>query len=221
MFRIVGDDLWHDDIRLGSKETLYVDSKELAAAGPVDGVKRIVMPHRIDAVMCAEDKVVGIESKLHSDFVSSSNMGRLSRQVVVILTECDVACIALRGVALEDLDQDVLTKLVKFQALGIIILPCSVVDRTMVKQLSEYAEFLDGGRAALSAVAWTDLDLKTKSKKFPGWYLTGIKGLGKITAAKLHKFYGNTGRALAGSDEGWKSLKVSDKVIKRKKEAMK
>tara|TARA_Y100000310_G_C20661644_1_gene805122 strand:- start:408 stop:1064 length:657 start_codon:yes stop_codon:yes gene_type:complete len=218
MFKIVGNDLCYDDRRLGPKTALFVDSNELV--GVTEGVVRLSMPRRIDMVFCAGDKVVGVESKYQGDLTTSQGSRRLARQLRVLLSECDIACLLLRHILIGPaFYQAVWQDLVRMQALGVVLLPGSMNDSHIPMQLAAYQEYLAGGRAPLAAIAGTD---KTKRVgRGPGWFLTMLKGVGPVVAARLHGRFGSTKAALNAPGEEWREMKVSQKVIERREEAMK
>ena len=222
MFTIKGKEVWYKNKVLGPKTALHVDKDELKYATAA-GIKRHpTMPLRVDMVMCAAGKVIGIESKLPQDLIDSQKKRRLARQMRALLNECDIACLMVRGLpdymgcSMEF--QSLWNDLVRLQALGVIILPASQDHDDIVKQLAKYAEFLTDKKAPLAAIAGTDKKKLKKSDK--GWFLTGLKQLGSVTAMRLHDHFGSTKAALNASDKEWQALKVSKKLIKRRNEAM-
>ena len=220
MFRVSGDSLCYGDAVLGPRTALFVDSGELK--GAVDGIVRLNTPHRIDMVFCAGERVVGVECKLPQDLLSSHASKRLARQMRVLLDVVDVACLGLRGLpggGFTAWAQPLWNDLVRLQALGVVLLPLSSNDLYVPAQFAEYSEFLSGGRAPLAAVAGTDKARRVS--RGPGWFLKMLKGVGPVAAAKLHGKFGSTRAALNATADEWRELKVSQKVIDRREEAMK
>lgn len=221
-FHVIGDFLYYDKKQLGPASALYVDSNELKHV-KLTGVVHLYMPRRIDMVFVADGKVVGVESKLPQDLTNSVSSKRLSRQIKTLRDEVDVVCVLVRGLpsnyGFDIVYQAVWNDLVRLQALGVFILPGSANDEEVVAQLYKYREFLGAGRSALAAIAGTDSAKPTQ--RTPGWFMRGLRGVGVLKAAKLHKKFGSTRAALAASDDAWKEEKMSKKVLEERKEAMK
>jgi hypothetical protein len=231
VFKIEGDNLTHDGVVLGPKNHLYIDYNELKGIplGVHDWLVRSPMPHRIDMVFVAGDKVVGVEAKKANDLKDSIAKGRLARQMNMLLGEVDVACVLMRGVPkkwrgikrLNSFNEDIFyvwSHLVELQALGVFILPGPYDDALVPKWLSYYAKFLTGGRAALAAIKQSDI--RPSKPQQPGWFLKNIKGVGDRIATKLHNHFGSTRSALLAEYGDWQRLGVSPKAEKNKEEAL-
>ena len=230
MFKVEGDCLYHDDVLLGPSDLLYHDSNELRGMFEGDGCVRMSMPHRIDMVFVAGDKVVGIESKKADDLTSSVHQHRLARQRRTLIDEVDVPCLLVRGIpkkwrGLKTMNVfnadmfEVWLELVRLQALGVYILPGPKEDSLIPKWLAYYRPALSGSRAALAAIKQSDV--KPAKSKHKGWFLTNIKGIGERIATKLHDRFGSTRGALLADSDEWGELGISKAVIERKEDALK
>ena len=222
MFKIIKNDLWYKDKLLGPKTALHLDKDELKYAKADGLLRHPTMPLRIDMVMCVGNKVVGIESKLPQDLIDSQKKRRLARQMRAIISTCDIACLMVRGLpdymgcTMEY--QTLWNDLVRLQALGVFLLPASQDHNEIVQQLAKYAEFFTNKKAPLAAISGNDRKKLKKSVK--GYLMTGIEGLGSITAERLHEKFGSTEAALLASDAEWKEMKIGTKLLARRKRAM-
>lgn len=232
MFTIKGGSLYHNGEEFGPTSNLYVDANELKDTphGTHDWLVRRPMPSRIDMVFVAGDKVVGIESKKANDLKSSITSGRLSRQMRTLISEVDVPCLLMRGVPKKwrgikkqnVFNEDVFEvwdELVKLQALGVFILPGPLDDVLVPLWLAKYRPALSGNRSALAALKRTDSN--PAKPKYPGWFLTNIKGIGEKIATRLHSHFGSTRNVLLAEPEEWDKLGIPKKIIKNKEEALK
>jgi ERCC4-type nuclease len=232
VFKIKGDDLYHDEVLVGPKNQLYIDSNELKEL-PLDisdHIQRIKMPHRIDMVFTTGDKVIGIESKKAKDLNDSINKHRLSRQLRMLMSEVDVPCLLMRGIPKrwrgikkqnafnEDMFR-IWWELVSYQALGIFILPGPSHDELVLPWLEHYSIYLAGGRSPLASIKQSDIQ-PTKPKR-PGWFLKNIKGIGDRYATKLHNHFGSTRNALLAEYGDWQRLKIPPSSEQSKEEALK
>ena len=222
MFRIENDNLLYDDVYLGPKTALYIDSNELKKLKG-EGIIRLRMPHRIDMVFVAGDSVVGVESKKPGDLDTSVRAGRLSRQMRTLLKEVDVPCLLLRGVPKTsrfstDLFH-VWVDIVRLQCLGVYILPGPTKDEDVPAWLGEYRPSLAGGRTPLASIARTDKKSAKPSNK--GWFLKNIKGIGGTIATKLHRHFGSTRNALLAEPKEWRELGIPQRVVDSKEDALK
>ena len=231
MFKVDGDFLYHDDVLIGPKNYLYIDYNELKGTlgKTPDWLHRIKMPHRIDMVFVAGEKVVGVESKKAKDLTDSINKSRLSRQLRMLLGEVDVPCLLMRGVPKkwrgikrqtsfnEDL-YHIWDELVSYQALGIFILPGPPEDELVPRWLKRYEEYLTGGRSPLAAIKQSDFH--PVKPKHPGWFLKNIKGIGDRYATKLHNHFGSTRNALLAEYGDWQKLKIPQSSEISKEEAL-
>jgi hypothetical protein len=173
--------VWYDERRLASKDALVVDVAELRSVGVDEGVVHMTMPDRVDMVMVAGSRVVGMESKRPSDLVSSYYSRRLARQIRRLRAVVDVACLVLRGGVPDFENDECMINLVRLQTLGVYVLPLPDGDRECVRWLLEYREMLaDGSRAALAALAGGDNPLKRT-----GTLVSRVKGLGATRADRL------------------------------------
>ena len=114
---------------------------------------------------------------------------------------------------------EIWAELVKYQALGVFILPGPAEDLLVPQWLGHYRPILSGGRAALAALKQSDV--KPAKAKHKGWFLTNIKGIGERIATKLHNHFGSTRSALLADPSEWRELGVPKAIIDRKKEALK
>jgi len=232
MFKVKGEYHYHNDTPLGPKELLYVDYNELTdiPKGTYDGLQHITMPLRIDMVFVAGDKVVGVESKKAKDLTASVHQHRLARQMRTLMSEVDVPCLLIRGIPkkwrglkkMNVFNEDMFeiwSELVKYQALGVFILPGPVEDALVPKWLGHYRPTLSGGRAAIAALKQSDV--KPSKAKHKGWFLTNIKGIGERIATKLHNHFGSTRRALLADPNEWRELGIPKAIVDRKKEVLK
>jgi len=232
VFKVKGEYLYHNDKPLGPKELLYIDYNELTdiPKGSCDGLQRITMPLRVDMVFVAGDKVVGVESKKAKDLTASVHQHRLARQMRTLISEVDVPCLLIRGIPkkwrglkkMNVFNEDMFeiwSELVKYQALGVFILPGPVEDALVPKWLGHYRPILSGGRAAVAALKQSDV--KPAKAKHKGWFLTNIKGIGERIAIKLHNRFGSTKRALLADPDEWRELGISKTIIDRKEEVLK
>ena len=187
------------------------------------------MPSRIDMVFVAGGKVIGIESKQANDLKNSVLKGRLSRQMRTLMSEVDEPCLLMRGIpkkwrgikkqnAFNDDMFEVWHELVSLQALGVIVLPGPLEDDLVLKWLSIYRPLLTGSRAAVAAIKRTDVN--PAKPRFPGWFLTNIKGVGERGAEKLYKRFGSTRKALLAEWGEWQKAGVSERVEQNKEDAL-
>ena len=214
----------------GPTTNLYVDYNELRGIpSNTPGIEHRNMPSRIDMVFVAGGKVVGIESKQANDLKNSVVKGRLSRQMRTLMSEVDVPCLLMRGVpkkwrgikkqnAFNDDMFEVWHELVGLQALGVIVLPGPVEDALVLQWLSKYRPLLTGSRAAVAAIKRTDVN--PAKPRFPGWFLTNIKGVGERGAEKLYKRFGSTRKALLAEWGEWQKAGVSERVEQNKEDAL-
>ena len=231
MFKIEGDLLYHDGVELGPKNLLYVDYNELKGIPKEthDWLVRIKMPHRIDMVFVAGDKVVGVESKKAKDLNDSINKSRLARQLKMLMSEVDVPCLLLRGIPKRwrgikrqnSFNEDMFRiwdELVSYQALGIFMLPGPFDDALVPKWLSRYRMYLAGGRSPLASIKQSDI--QPAKQQHPGWFLKNIKGIGDRYAAKLHNHFGSTRGALLAEYGDWQGLNIPQSSEQNKEEAL-
>jgi ERCC4-type nuclease len=231
MFKIEGDKLYHDEVLLGDTNRLYVDHNELKGIplGVHDWLVRMTMPHRIDMVFVAGDKIVGVESKKANDLKDSITKGRLSRQMNMLMGEVDVPCVLLRGIPKKwrgikrqnSFNEDmffVWGELVQLQALGVFILPGPYDDALVPKWLSYFRQDLTGGRSALAAIKQSDV--RPVKPQHPGWFLKNIKGIGDRIATKLYNHFGSTRGALLADWGEWQKLGVPQKAEQNKEDAL-
>ena len=92
---VIDDQVVYRGVKLGK---ICADFNELKMLTPADGVAHAETPYRIDILMAAGDKVVGIESKKPTDLVNSFNSRRLARQFSTLLAAVDVPVLLKRGV---------------------------------------------------------------------------------------------------------------------------
>lgn len=221
-FSVTDDGLYYGTRRLGHRDGLYVDTSELKSLGKKDGVARLVMPHRIDAVFAAGSRVVGAESKRPGDLVTSTRSGRLGRQTTTLLETVDVPVLLMRNWPNVDdpAIADVVVNLVRLECLGVLLLPCPTDDEGVLAFLREYRTFLaDGSRAALAAIAWTDRR-RVAEPYGQGRFLRNIKGLGTAMKERLYEHFGSTRAVLNATEEELRAAKVPAKVRERIREAM-
>ena len=232
MFKVKGDYLYHNDKLIGPKSVLYVDYNELTdiPKGTYDGLQHITMPLRVDMVFIAGDKVVGVESKKAKDLTASVHQHRLARQMRTLMSEVDVPCLLVRGIPkkwrgikkMNTFNEDMFeiwAELVKYQALGVFILPGPAEDSLVPQWLGHYRPILSGGRAAIAALKQSDV--KPAKAKHKGWFLTNIKGIGERIATKLHNHFGSTRGALLADPNEWRELGIPKAIVDRKKEVLK
>jgi ERCC4-type nuclease len=217
-FNVRDDGLYYADRRLGPRDALYVDTKELPTLTADDGVIRLHMPRRIDVVFVAGSRVVPCESKVGGDFVTSMYSRRLARQVRTLFDVGDVPAVILRG-GVPYNERDVTDHLVRLQCIGVTLLFCPMTDRGTLEALQKYRTYLaDGSRSALSAVAGTD----AKSVAAPysnGRFLLNIKGVGPKLVTKLTNELGSTVSVLSAPPNRLRKAGASPAIVKRIKEA--
>ena len=228
MFKLHDNQICYNDRPLGPASCLLADYNELVGLTEADGVRHLTMPKRIDLVFAAGRKVVAVESKQQGDLVSSHANRRLARQIRTMLQEADVACLLWRGMGSElaYLTNQLVVDLVSWQTLGVVILPGPVADSRVPATLGSYKRLLAGGASPLASIVRWDTateggrDRRRASQAAPGWFLRYIKGVGSVTAGRLHGRFGSTGAALAATDDEWLAAGANRGILARRKEAM-
>jgi len=241
MYNIRGDNLYFEDELLGPTDALYVDQNELrfmTDEAQAEGLIRRRLPGRVDFVFVAGDKVVGCESKKPVDLVQSHADSRLSRQLRTISEICDRTLLVARGgldvMYLRSLSKDeakrrtrwdpetlMVDLFVRYPMLGIQVVGVPDEDNEIPRFLNLYRSALMNSKGDIRALARTDLRPSRSHMSEPGGYLRHIAGVGKVTAARLHKAFGSTKAALKAPRKKWKELKISDKILDNRDEALK
>lgn len=227
MFKIINQQIWYDNRPLGPVSCLLADYNELIGLTEADGVRHLTMPHRIDMVFAAGQRTVAVESKQSGDLESSHRNRRLARQIRTMLHEADVACLLMRWPTTWDqyTSDALLEDMVRWQALGVVLLSGPQTDSRVPETLGRYKRILAGGTNPLAAIARWDVateggrDRRLEGSR-PGWFLQYLRGVGPRTAERLHAAFGNTAAALAATDEQWIAAGVNRGIVQRRKEAM-
>lgn len=231
-FQIREGQIWYKDVNLGSVDTIYVDSNELV--GVEIGITRRPMPLRIDGIMAAGDKVIGIESKKPDDLLGSFMVRRLKRQLRTLLTTTDIPVLLIRG-EISDIvtydragrkivwDRAALTplfeELARWQMLGAVVLHGPEESAAVPPFLNSMRKILGGGRNVLVAISGTDQHQETETK--PGWLLRRIPGWGGKTSTKLHEAFGSTLKVFTASDKALKEEGVNTRQLKGLRDGLK
>lgn len=241
MYNIRGDSLYYNDELLGPKTALYCDTNELRFMTDIDkatGIIRRTLPDRIDFLFVAGTQVVGCESKKPTDLVQSHAEGRLGRQLTTISTVCDRTLLVLRGGfdvhylrGLAELEKGRRNRwnpevlfvdvFVRYPMLGIQVVGVPDNDDDIPFWLNLYRMALMNPAGDIRALARTDIRPSRKYLDEPGGYLRHIPGVGKVTAAKLHKTFGSTKAALNAPRKKWLELKMSKKIVDKRDGLMK
>ncbi len=227
MFRLTNGNICYDGRLLGPGGCLLADYNELTGLTESDGVRHLTMPFRIDMVFVAGQKIVAVEGKQPGDLISSHANRRLARQIRIMLLEADVACLLMRG-SLADLTYSpaLADDLVRWQALGVVLLLGPADDAKVPRALGRYKSILAGGNSPLAAIARWDVateggrNRRLAAARKPGWFLRYIKGIGSVTAGRLHRRFGSTAAALAAADDEWLTAGANRGIVERRKEAL-
>lgn len=150
--------LHYDGEILGASTDLLFDQQECKTLMGRDGIIHQRNPERIDILLGAPSRrVIGVESKMPSDLVSSHASRRLARQLTVLHDMVDVSVLLLRGFDLLDLERAISFQerhnrryrgrhlwadLQRYQNNGVRILFCGPLD-------SEVLEVLNDSRKAI------------------------------------------------------------------------
>ena len=225
MFRVADGKICYGSRVLGPASCLLADYNELVGLGAADGVQHLTMPRRIDMVFAAGQRVVAVESKLPADLLSSHSSRRLHRQIRTMLQVADVVCLLQRGVLLDyEYTPALMDDLVRWQALGVILLSGPLDDSYVPAILARYRRILTGRNALAAVVRWDVAAEGGRSRQLEGsaagWYLRYLRGVGRVMASRLHAAFGSTGAALAADDAAWQAAGANRAVISRRKEAM-
>ncbi len=230
---IINNQLVHDGIVMGSTSVLYLHHQELR--GVNGGTVRCVRPLPTlpcDMVFVAGDKIVGVESKMPSDLLTSQVTRRLHRQVALMLRMFDVTVVMCRGnmVWEEDVPKQLVKRLrkdaetiiaefyqdvVRWEMLGVVWLwdgPWS--DLAVPGYLASYKSILGGTNNVLKGIAGTD------RKPLKGTLLRAIPGVGTTTADKLVEAFGSVGAALSAGDEAWKEVGATKRMVEGRRKAL-
>tara|TARA_Y100000034_G_scaffold86927_1_gene104220 strand:+ start:200 stop:757 length:558 start_codon:yes stop_codon:yes gene_type:complete len=183
-------------------------------------------------VFVAGDKIVGVESKMPSDLLTSQVTRRLHRQVALMLRMFDVTVVMCRGnmVWEEDVPKQLVKRLrkdaetiiaefyqdvVRWEMLGVVFLwdgPWS--DLAVPGYLASYKSILGGTNNVLKGIAGTD------RKVMKGTLLRAIPGVGTTTADKLVEAFGSVGAALSAGDEEWKDAGATKRMVEGRRKAL-
>ena len=214
MYEVKKDELWLGERKLGTSDTLYVDSRQDIVGYLKQGRREKISIARLpegDYVMVTPSGLtVGIEEKKPSDLAGSLRTRRLQRQLRRLEKVVDVPLLGLRFMArggftpkwwqFGSLSMPV--ELLKWSLRGGIVLLPSDED-FLIRTLRRVRNILQPGRHLFSIVAGTDQKV-TGSSGFNRAVQRRIEGGGPSTADKVEDYYNKNIRALLfDNEEGW------------------
>ena len=214
MYEVKKDELWLGERKLGTSDTLYVDSRQDIVGYLKQGRREKISIARLpegDYVMVTPSGLtVGIEEKKPSDLAGSLRTRRLQRQLRRLEKAVDVPLLGLRFMArggftpkwwqFGSLSMPV--ELLKWSLRGgIVLLPHG--EDNLIKTLRRVRNILQPGRHLFSIVAGSDQKVTGKTG-FNRAVQRMIEGVGPSTASKLEEHYdGDIKSLLFDNEEGW------------------
>ena len=202
-------------------DQILCDTSAAHPKGPKWGLLYTPTPEHVDILFEAGEKVVGVESKTWSDLATSRTNGRLARQLRTLLELVDISVLLIRGEPRVDLPweqyREERLECARWQAMGAVVISGPFQDAHLADYLQACRPILAGGRNALKAVAVHEREPKERQ---PGWLLRRIPYVGPELSRRLIAKFGTTRAALVASDEAWKELKVPDRVLEARRQAM-
>ena len=214
MYEVKKDELWLGERKLGTSDTLYVDSRQDIVGYLKQGRREKISIARLpegDYVMVTPSGLtVGIEEKKPSDLAGSLRTRRLQRQLRRLEKVVDVPLLGLRFMArggftpkwwqFGSLSMPV--ELLKWSLRGgIVLLPHG--EDNLIKTLRRVRNILQPGRHLFSIVAGSDQKVTGKTG-FNRAVQRMIEGVGPSTASKLEEHYdGDIKSLLFDNEEGW------------------
>ena len=217
MYEVKKDELWLGERKLGTSDTLYVDSRQDIVGYLKQGRREKISIARLpegDYVMVTPSGLtVGIEEKKAADLAGSLRSRRLQRQLRRQEKAVDIPLWGLRfmGWSGEDAFEpewwqhgslNMPVELLKWSLRGGIVLLPSDED-FLIRTLRRVRNILQPGRHLFSIVAGTDQKV-TGSSGFNRAVQRMIEGVGPSTADKVEDYYNKNIRALLfDNEEGW------------------
>ena len=217
MYEVKKDELWLGERKLGTSDTLYVDSRQDIVGYLKQGRREKISIARLpegDYVMVTPSGLtVGIEEKKAADLAGSLRSRRLQRQLRRLEKAVDIPLLGLRfmGWSGEDAFEpewwqhgslNMPVELLKWSLRGGIVLLPSDED-FLIRTLRRVRNILQPGRHLFSIVAGTDQKV-TGSSGFNRAVQRMIEGVGPSTADKVEDYYNKNIRALLfDNEEGW------------------
>ena len=217
MYEVKKDELWLGERKLGTSDTLYVDSRQDIVGYLKQGRREKISIARLpegDYVMVTPSGLtVGIEEKKAADLAGSLRSRRLQRQLRRLEKAVDIPLLGLRfmGWSGEDAFEpewwqhgslNMPVELLKWSLRGGIVLHPSDED-FLIRTLRRVRNILQPGRHLFSIVAGTDQKV-TGSSGFNRAVQRMIEGVGPSTADKVEDYYNKNIRALLfDNEEGW------------------
>ena len=217
MYEVKKDELWLGERKLGTSDTLYVDSRQDIVGYLKQGRRVKISIARLpegDYVMVTPSGLtVGIEEKKAADLAGSLRSRRLQRQLRRLEKAVDIPLLGLRfmGWSGEDAFEpewwqhgslNMPVELLKWSLRGGIVLLPSDED-FLIRTLRRVRNILQPGRHLFSIVAGTDQKV-TGSSGFNRAVQRMIEGVGPSTADKVEDYYNKNIRALLfDNEEGW------------------
>ena len=217
MYEAKNGELWLGEKKLGTSDTLYVDSRQDIVGYRKQGRREKSSIARLpegDYVMVTPSGLtVGIEEKKAADLAGSLRSRRLQRQLRRLEKAVDIPLLGLRfmGWSGEDAFEpewwqhgslNMPVELLKWSLRGGIVLLPSDED-FLIRTLRRVRNILQPGRHLFSIVAGTDQKV-TGSSGFNRAVQRMIEGVGPSTADKVEDYYNKNIRALLfDNEEGW------------------
>ena len=217
MYEVKKDELWLGERKLGTSDTLYVDSRQDIVGYLKQGRREKISIARLpegDYIMVTPSGLtVGIEEKKAADLAGSLRSRRLQRQLRRLEKAVDIPLLGLRfmGWSGEDAFEpewwqhgslNMPVELLKWSLRGGIVLLPSDED-FLIRTLRRVRNILQPGRHLFSIVAGTDQKV-TGSSGFNRAVQRMIEGVGPSTADKVEDYYNKNIRALLfDNEEGW------------------
>ena len=230
MFRVEDEQLYFNDILIGSSKTLYLahlpDFKGVRNER-TRGIVRTTLPPtkagfttRFDCICCADGRVLGFESKRPRDLLNSHATRRLSRQLSHLLSTVGVASLIIRG-QVPDVGRNgewprrLYKDLVRWQELGVRIIIGPESDNDLPDFIAELRPILSG-KSVRGVLTWNE-----KKEYDKGYLLRAIKGVGTLTTKRLLEKFGTVRKALMASDEEWLEVRdVGPSLVKARRESL-
>ena len=221
----IKDGYIHNDGKALAKcDSLVADSKELPSLSEGDGVVHISTPYRIDLLFCAGDKVVGVECKKPEDFINSWQGRRLARQVKTMLSECDIAVIAVKGVLSTAKPykpvnwESIWMEIVGWQMAGVVVMEVPESDRGVLRYMASLKIILSAENPAARSLAGTDN--RPPKERRPGWLLRRIPSIGPAASQQLMDNLGSPAAVFTATDRKLKASGMSKKQINEIRKAL-
>lgn len=209
--------LLHEGKVLGPVTALFEDSRETEEG---DGIIHMMMPHRLDFVFVAGDRVVGLESKTEGDLVSSWYSRRLQRQVRTLLSCVDVPVLFIKltgGQAFRPLvgEPDICADIAAWQMHGGLV----AVGSDVREACARLKTMLEGAPVVGRILAGRDVTRVPTGGTVNEQRLQRLlRGCGPVMSKRLLTKFGTIGKVLSATAKELKNGGATRGVIAQVKE---